>query len=187
MDFRTGYGGGSVPGIGTSGRNENSIIGNPALTAGPPGYSVFTVPYTDEWMMDAYDVYVKINNGSPQFFSQGIWNTVPGPGTPLPPPGNNPGDANPHYPSNGTPGTGYTIKFTGAPQSPSDWVYTIPGGSGATIEATGWLGLGPPQRSEHRPPGQVSRVHRLPHLHVPQPRRQLRVGHGVHARRRPLR
>jgi hypothetical protein len=137
MDFRNGYGGGSVPGTGTSGRNENSIIGNPALTAGPPGFSVFTVPYTDEWMMDAYDVYVKINNGSPQFFSQGIWNTVPGPSTPLPPPGNNPGDANPAYPSNGTPGTGYTIKHTGAPQSPSDWVYTIPGGNGSTIEATG--------------------------------------------------
>jgi hypothetical protein len=137
LDFRSGYGGGSVPGIGTSGRNENSIIGNPTLSAGAPGYSVFTVPYTDEWMMDAYDVYVKINNGSPQFFSQGIWNTVPGPGTPLPPPGNNPGDANPAYPSNGTPGSGYTIKFTGAPQSNSDWVYTIPGGSGATLEATG--------------------------------------------------
>ena len=136
MDFRSGYGGGSVPGIGTSGRNENSIIGNPALSAGPPGYSVFTVPYSDEWMMDAYDVYVKINNGSPQFFSQGIWTSVPGPGTPLPPPGNNPGDAHPAYPSNGTPGT-YTIKFTGAPQSNSDWVYTIPGGNGATIEATG--------------------------------------------------
>jgi Flp pilus assembly protein TadG len=137
MDFRSGYGGGSVPGIGTSGRNENSIIGNPSLSAGAPGFSVFTVPYTDEWMMDAYDVYVKINNGSPQFFSQGIWNTVPGPGTPLPPPGNNPGDANPAYPNSGVPGTGYTIKFTGAPQNNSDWLYTIPGGNGATIEATG--------------------------------------------------
>src|SRR6202163_2388822 len=136
-DFRSGYGGGSVPGIGTSGRNENSIIGNPTLSAGPAGFSVLTVPYTDEWMMDAYDVYVKINNGSPQFFSQGIWSTVPGPGTPLPPPGNSPSDANPAYPSNGTPGSGYTIKFTGAPQSNSDWVYTIPGGLGATIEATG--------------------------------------------------
>jgi hypothetical protein len=137
LDFRQGYGGGSVPGIGTSGRNENSIIGNPSLTAGAPGFSVFTVPYTDEWMMDAYDVYVKINNGSPQFFSQGIWNTVPGPGTPLPPPANNPGDANPAYPDSAVPGTGYTIKYTGAPESPSDWVYTIPGGNGATIEATG--------------------------------------------------
>lgn len=136
MDFRNGYGGGSVPGIGTSGRNENSIITSVALTAGASGYSVLTVNYADEWMMDAYDVYVKINNGSPQFFSQGIWSTVPGPGTPLPPPGNVPGDASPAYPSSGTPGT-YTIKSTGPPQGSSDWLYTIPSGNGATIEAQG--------------------------------------------------
>ncbi len=139
MDFTNGYGGGSVPGIGTSGRNENSIITSVTLKAGAPGFSVLTVNYADEWMMDAYDVYVKVNNGSPQFFSQGIWTTPPGPSTPLPPPGNNPGDANPHYPSAGTPGT-YTIKSTGPPQGSSDWVYTIPGGSGATIEAKGaWI------------------------------------------------
>ncbi len=136
MDFTQGYGGGSVPGIGTSGRNENSIISSVTLTAGASGYSVLTVNYTDEWMMDAYDVYAKINNGSPQFFSQGIWNTPPGPGTPLPPPNNNPGDANPQYPSNGTPGN-YTIKYTGPPQGNSDWLYTVPGGNGATIEAVG--------------------------------------------------
>jgi Flp pilus assembly protein TadG len=130
LDFRNGYGGGSVPGIGTSGRNENSIITSVTLTAGAPGYSVLTVNYTDEWMMDAYDVYVKLNNGSPQFFSQGIWNTPPAPGSPLPPPGNNPGDANPDYPNPGVPGA-YTIL------GPSDWLYTIPGGNGATIEATG--------------------------------------------------
>jgi hypothetical protein len=129
MDFTNGYGGGSVPGIGTSGRNENSIITSVSLKAGAPGFSVLTVNYADEWAMDGYDVYVKINNGSPQFFSQGIWNSPPGSGTPLPPPGNNPGDANPAYPSAGT-GT-YTIK------GGTDWVYTIPGGSGATIEATG--------------------------------------------------
>jgi len=87
------------------------------------------VNYADEWMMDAYDIYVKVNNGSPQFFSQGIWTTVPGPGTPLPPPGNNPGDAYPAYPSAGTPGA-YTI-------SGNNWKYTIPGGNGATIEAQG--------------------------------------------------
>ncbi|HYM97021.1 MAG TPA: pilus assembly protein TadG-related protein [Candidatus Sulfotelmatobacter sp.] len=136
MDFTNGYGGGSVPGIGTSGRNENTIITSVTLKAGAPGYSVLTVNYTDEWMMDAYDVYVKVNNGSPQFFSQGIWTTPPGPGTPLPPPGNNPGDANPAYPSSGTPGS-YTIISTGPPQGSSDWLYTIPGGSGATIEAKG--------------------------------------------------
>jgi hypothetical protein len=130
MDFRTGYGGGSVPGIGTSGRNENSIITSVTLASAGPGYSSLTVNYADEWMMDAYDVYVKLNNGSPQFFSQGIWNTPPAPGSPLPPPGNNPGDANPAYPNPGTPGA-YTVL------GPSDFLYTIPGGNGATIEATG--------------------------------------------------
>lgn len=136
MDFRNGYGGGSVPGIGTSGRNENSIITSVTLRPGAPGYSVLTVNYWDEWMMDGYDVYAKINNGSPQFFSQGIWNTVPGPSTPLPPPGNNPGDAYPAYPSSSNPGS-YTIISTGPPQGNSDWLYTIPGGNGATIEAQG--------------------------------------------------
>jgi hypothetical protein len=136
MDFTNGYGGGSVPGIGTSGRDENTIITGVTLKAGAPGFSVLTVNYQDEWMMDAYDVYVKVNNGSPQFFSQGIWTSPPGPGTPLPPPANNPGDANPAYPSSGTPGA-YTIISTGPPQGSSDWLYTIPGGSGATIEAKG--------------------------------------------------
>ncbi|HKV87092.1 MAG TPA: pilus assembly protein TadG-related protein [Candidatus Dormibacteraeota bacterium] len=130
MDFSQGYGGGSVPGIGTSGRDETSIISPPTLRAGPSGYSVLTVPYQDEWMMDAYDVYVKINNGSPQFFSEGIWNSVPGPGTPLPPPINNPGDSNPAYPNPGVPGQ-YTIR------GGSDWVYTIPNSNGSTIEAKG--------------------------------------------------
>jgi hypothetical protein len=87
-------------------------------------------------MMDAYDVYAKINNGSPQFFSEGIWTTIPGPSSPLPPPGNNPGDANPAYPNGGTPGS-YNIISTGPPQGSSDWLYNVPGGTGATIEAQG--------------------------------------------------
>jgi hypothetical protein len=132
LDFRTGYGGGSVPGIGTSGRNENSIITSVTLTAGAPGYSVLTVNYADEWAMDAYDVYVKVNNGTPQFFSQGIWNTPPAAGSPLPPPTNNPGDSNPAYPDPAVPGS-YTINGGAF----NDWTYTIPGGNGATIEATG--------------------------------------------------
>jgi hypothetical protein len=134
LDFTKGYGGGSVPGIGTSGRNETQIISSVSLAAGPPGYSVLQVNYTDEYMMDAYDVYAKINNGNPQFFSQGIWTSPPGPGSPLPPPNNNPGDANPAYPSAGTPGS-YTI--VGMNGLNYDWRYTIPGGSGATIEAKG--------------------------------------------------
>ena len=132
VDFRTGYGGGSIPGIGTSGRNEQEIISSVTLTAGAPGYSVFTVNYVDEWAMDAYDVYVKINNGTPQFFSQGIWSPAPGTGSPLPPPNNNPGDANPNYPDPNFPGP-YVINGANL----NDWTYTIPGGSGATVEATG--------------------------------------------------
>jgi hypothetical protein len=130
VDFQNGYGGGSLPGIGTSGKNETSIISSVSLKAAGSGYSTLTVNYTDEWMMDAYDVYVKVNNSSPQFFSQGIWSSTPGPGSPLPPPTNNPGDAYPAYPSSGLPGQ-YTI--LGA----NDWSYTIPGGNGATIEAKG--------------------------------------------------
>ncbi len=131
IDFTQGYGGGSVPGIGTSGRFENSIVTTVQLRPAPtPGFSQLTVGYTDEWMMDAYDVYVKINNSSPQFFSQGIWNTSPGPGSPLPPPTNNPGDSNPAYPNSGIPGNYQILGGT-------DWLYTIPGGNGATIEAKG--------------------------------------------------
>ena len=130
MDFRNAYGTGAVPGIATSGKNETSIISSVSLTAAtsPANSSVLTVNYTDEWMMDGYDVYVKVNNGSPIFFSQGIWTTAPGPGSPLPPPGNNPGDAYPAYP---TTSSAYTIA------AGTDWTYTIPGGSGATIEAKG--------------------------------------------------
>ena len=130
LNFTNGYGGGSIPGIGTSGRNENSIITSVTLTAGAPGFSVLTVNYTDEWMMDAYDVYVKLNNGTPQFFSQGIWSGTPAPGSPLPPPNNNPGDAFPAYPDPAVPGSYMT-------NPGPDWVYTIPGGNGATIEAIG--------------------------------------------------
>jgi hypothetical protein len=131
MDFTNGYGTGSVPGIATSGKNETSIISSVSLkAAATPGYSTLTVNYTDEWMMDAYDVYVKINNGSPQFFSQGVWSPTPGPGAQLPPPNNNPSDANPAYPSFAN-SSGYAV-YPG-----TDWVYTVPGGSGATIEAKG--------------------------------------------------
>jgi Flp pilus assembly protein TadG len=132
MDFQQGYGTGSVPGIATSGKNETSIISSVKLApaAGLVNYSTLTVNYTDEWAMDAYDVYVKVNNGSPVFFSQGIWTTTPGPGSPQPPPANNPGDQFPAYPSAGSPGS-YTIK------AGNDWTYAIPSSSNSTIEAKG--------------------------------------------------
>jgi hypothetical protein len=132
MDFRSGYGSSSLPGIATSGKNETSIINSVSLAAaaGQPNFSTLTVNYTDEWSMDAYDTYIKVNNGSPTFFSQGIWTTTPGPGSPLPPPGNNPGDQNPQYP---TSSGAYTINST----NPPDWTYNIPNSGGASIEVTG--------------------------------------------------
>jgi hypothetical protein len=130
MDFSSGYGSASVSGIPTSGKNETSIISSASLTAAGPGYQTVTVNYTDEWAMDAYDQFIKVNSGSPIFFSQGIWNTSPGPGAPLPPPNNNPGDQNPAYPTGG--GT-YTIKSA----SPPDWVYAIPSSNGSTVEISG--------------------------------------------------
>ena len=134
MDFQDGYGTTSVPGIATSGKNETSIISSATLTpaAGLPNYSTLTVNYTDEWALDAYDAYIKVNNGSPIFFSQGIWTTVPGPGAPLPPPGNNPGDQNPAYPNAGSPGA-YVVKAV----NPPDWLYNIPNSGGASIEVKG--------------------------------------------------
>jgi Flp pilus assembly protein TadG len=132
IDFGQGYGTGSVPGIATSGKNETSIISSVKLAAavGQPNYSTLTVNYTDEWAMDAYDAYVKVNNGSPVFFSQGIWTSAPGPGAPQPPPSNNPGDLFPAYPNPGNPGS-YTIA------AGNDWTYTIPNSNNSTIEAKG--------------------------------------------------
>jgi hypothetical protein len=129
FSFQSGYGSGSIPGITTSGKNEAAIISKVALTAGAPGYSILTMYYVDEWAMDAYDLYIKVNNGAPVFFSQGIWTTTPAPGDPLPPPNNNPGDNFPAYPS-GFP-AGYTVV------SPTDYIYSIPASGGATIEVKG--------------------------------------------------
>ena len=100
-------------------------------TPGQPGYSTFTVNYSDEWMMDAYDIFVKVNNGSPQFFSEGIWSPSPAAGDPLPPPLNNPGDATAAYPAAAQNTGAYTIN------SSSDWVYPIPNSNGSSVETKG--------------------------------------------------
>jgi hypothetical protein len=132
MDFSDGYGAGTVSSIPTSGKNEISIIQSASLTAAAPGYQTVTVHYTDEWAMDAYDQFIKVNNGQPVFFSQGIWTSVPGPGAPQPPPSNNPGDQFAAYPNSGLAGS-YTVKS----MNPPDWVYAIPNSNGATIEVSG--------------------------------------------------
>jgi len=132
LDFSNGYGAGTVSSIPTSGKNETSIIQSASLTAGAPGFQTVTVHYTDEWAMDAYDQFIKVNNGQPAFFSQGIWTTTPGPSAPQPPPNNNPGDQFPAYPNLGVPGS-YTIKS----MNPPDWIYAIPNSNGSSIEISG--------------------------------------------------
>lgn len=135
IDFTNGYGAGTVSGIATSGKNETSIITSVTLTAASPGYQTLTVNYFDEFAMDAYDLFIKINNGSPIFFSQGMWAGIPPAGAPLPPPSNNPGDLYPAYPSWAEAG-GYTVNS----MSPPDWTYNIPSSSGSTIEVAGnWM------------------------------------------------
>ena len=135
FDFSQGYGAGTVSGIQTSGKNETSIIASVKLQAAAPGYQTLIVNYTDEWAMDAYTQFIKVNNGQPLFFSQGIWTSAPGPGAPLPPPNNNPGDLYPAYPSAPAP-AGYTVKS----MNPPDWVYNVPNSNGSTIEVKGqWI------------------------------------------------
>ena len=137
LDFRQAYGSGSVPGIATSGRNETSIISSVQLKAatGQPGFSTLTVNYTDEWAMDGYDAFVKVNNGVPIFFSQGIWSPPPSPGAPQPPPNNNPGDKFPASPSSVGSGS-YVVKSS----VPPDYVFNIPNSGNASIELSGgWV------------------------------------------------
>jgi Flp pilus assembly protein TadG len=130
FDFRDGYGAGSVGGIATSGKNETSLISKVTLVAGAPGMSVLTVSYTDEWSLDGYNAYVKVNNGNPTFFSQGIWNPQPAAGDPLPPFSNNPGDQYPAYPNSSASGP-YIVA------SGTDWTYNIPNSGGASFELKG--------------------------------------------------
>jgi hypothetical protein len=139
IDFSKGFGA-SSPIIAT-GNAENEIIppGGITLQAGPrQGTEQLVILYTDEWALNAYDAYVRINNGTPQFFSTGIWQVTPGPNDPVPP---NPNGGGPSdvatqsaYPSASQPGSSnYSIK-TDANGLP-DWTYTFSNGS--TFEVDG--------------------------------------------------
>lgn len=86
FDFSNGTGGAATPTVTTTGNQENSILTSSTLVAGPSGTTEsLVVKYQDEWALDAYDVYVKINGGSPVYFSDGIWNPRPTGGQTLPP------------------------------------------------------------------------------------------------------
>jgi len=139
IDFSKGFGASSP--ILATGHAENEIIppGGITLRAGlRPNTEALVINYQDEWALNGYDSYVRINNGPPQFFSKGIWQVVPGPNDPLPP---NPNGSGPSdvasasaYPSTSQPGSGnYSTGTTGT--GLPDWLYTF--GNGATFETAG--------------------------------------------------
>jgi hypothetical protein len=131
VDFSHGYGSASAPIITSGGRNETSILTSESFADLGNGVGQLTMQYNDEWSLDAYNAYVKINGGNPIFFSQGIWTSNPQ--TP-PPIINNPGDSNPAYPVAAQDVNGQytkTVSSTGKP----DWTYKLPDGS--TFEVVG--------------------------------------------------
>ena len=77
VDFQGGYGTATVPQISNSGHQESSIVSSASLTKDSSGNNgVFTVHYTDEWALDAYDTYISVGGSTAQFFSQGMWGTA---------------------------------------------------------------------------------------------------------------
>jgi len=106
VDFSQGLGTATLPVFTSARQEEPEILTRSVLQPGPTaGSQQLLVEYNDEWKLDAYDAWVKINNGSPIYFSQGLWNPFPPAGQPLPPnpngspPGSLPSDSNPAPPA----------------------------------------------------------------------------------------
>jgi Flp pilus assembly protein TadG len=125
VDFSQGYGQSSSPTIVSTARNEPEIVGSPApkVTAGPTASTeTLTVSFQDEWALDGYDIYARVNSNPPVFFSKNIWNPVPGSGQSIPPANNNPGYAYPAAPAaSQDPGNKYTHNTVGGRP---DWTTT---------------------------------------------------------------
>jgi Flp pilus assembly protein TadG len=148
FNFSNGTGGTATPTVTTSGIQENQILVSSTLQAGPtPTTESIVIKYQDEWALDAYDAYVKINNGSPIYFSDGIWNPRPTVGQTLPPNAltNIPSDANPAKPSAAQIGAGNYTKATTTNGDPK-WTMTYPVGgiygprNGSTFTVEGnWI------------------------------------------------
>ncbi len=103
VDFKGGLGAATAPVLTTTGEDEPEILGPVNLVDAGGGKQTLVVQYNDEWKLDAYDVWVKVNNAAPRYFSEGVWVTNPPPvGLPLPPnpnlPGAGPSDLNPVSP-----------------------------------------------------------------------------------------
>ena len=161
VDFSGGYGGGGGLSISSSGHSESSVIVtnnnnySPRAKDNGDGTETFSIDYTDEWALDSYDTYVKINSGTPIFFSQGMW-TVCSPSTcmQLPPQNNFPSDyVGPPPPSHATthgptpnanytlgPGRGTTNQLQGSETvaATDDWIETFTqGGKQYSFETLG--------------------------------------------------
>jgi hypothetical protein len=126
LDFSQGFGEATTPPIGVGGRAEPSILAGVSLAAatGRPGFLSLTMNYTDEWKLDGFTAYVRVNNGPPAFFSEGIWNPPLSVGQAPPPTFNDPGDQWPAYPTaaqNAAAGNKYTIN---AGSTKPDWTMT---------------------------------------------------------------
>ena len=147
INFATGFGAGS-PSISTSGNAEPSVITSTAygqVTPGNPSSNLyFQLNYSDEWALDAYDVYISVNNGTPVFFSQGVWNVSPVTNPPPNPNGSGPSDTTsptnqtqrPDGTSGGAP-SGYTQALDPISGTYTDYTYAIPSSGGSSIEVYG--------------------------------------------------
>lgn len=103
VNFSGGWGSGGQSPTVSSGTREPGLVHIPsnALTASGSSSETLTVDYTDEWMMDAWDLSIQINSLTTYYFSQPIWsispNTAPTSGPYPPQNGYIPSDANPRY------------------------------------------------------------------------------------------
>lgn len=154
VDFSGGYGTGGGLAISSSGKAEPEIIVSrgkysPRKTDNADGTVTFSLDYTDEWALDAYDTYVKVNSGSPVFFSQNIWSCTAtnSCGYALPPQSNVPSDAKPAL-HGAVPPPGYTLGPGRTAANPlqgqetvastDDWIETVTsGGKSFTFETLG--------------------------------------------------
>jgi hypothetical protein len=130
FNFSNGTGGAATPSVTTSGIQENQILVSSVLQAGPtPTSESIVIKYADEWALDAYDAYVKINNGSPIYFSDGIWNPRPTVGQTLPPNAvtNIPSDANAAKPTGAEIGAIHYTRTTTSNGDPK-WTMNYPVG-----------------------------------------------------------
>jgi hypothetical protein len=151
VDFSGGYGGGSGLSISSSGHSESSIIVtnnnkySPRAVDNKDGTETFSLDYTDEWALDAYDTYIKINSGSPIFFSSGVWPPCSS-SCQTPPQSQSPSDSFPAVhgavvaPYTQGLGRGAANQLQGAETvAPSDdWIYTFnQGGTQYSFETLG--------------------------------------------------